>query len=710
MFYRLSVLCLAAFFTVPLFSISKSEMKMKDGQKKIKQIKNDLSSVVSTKTPYEGTISDYFDKSANGYGWYQENKKLSWDAGSSGAPLIGSIYRKLNPSTGSGTMGVMVGDWTGEELLSDTLKIYDESNYWYAPGGRYPYSCGFINGFYFSTFNDFDGVTATNSYPMFSVVNATWGYDSTISTVGVVEDSFGGRIPGAWCGTGDVVYDPGTGFYYWSQAWNQDLLAMEDFIISSVVGRSMTPSDSSSWDWTNHQELTFDCSDDTNGLIQMNQLQFAYCKDVYGNGTGYGIAVCMANDVGDRIFLDSMDIEYNPRISYMYTTDWGGDDNTINWSSNWITDGNKLFRIEPEDLFDWYGTTFTEIDSVSGDTIKTVLNDPFITWNISAVATEYNAVHLLIKVFGGTTEPGKADDLYYMNDEDFIAGYYHVRGLITDTGVVWSPAHFVASLIGLDTGEIEYVWSNFNILSIGYAGFGQIYGTWLDRPNTRPEINEDPEPDTVYIDDGFLSFSCDDGDTWEIPSSDEASDYGHHEVYFDEDSLNVYNLYYPMNVTKTSTLHESGWVCSSNGKIESGEIEVYTACQYYDYVAVIPPIFGQINFQQFLHVWKITGSISDGTGISAEQVSLMNDFELMQNYPNPFNPSTEISFKIQNDSKVKLTVFNSNGEKVASLVDSKMIKGLHRVNFDATHLNSGIYFYTLEVNERSESKKMILIK
>ena len=246
------------------------------------------------------------------------------------------------------------------------------------------------------------------------------------------------------------------------------------------------------------------------------------------------------------------------------------------------------------------------------------------------------------------------------------------------------------------------------MLAIGYAGWGQVYATWLDRPVSRPTANPWADGDTVYLDDGFLSFSCNDGDSWETET--------HLEVEMDYNPGHIYNLYYAQNITNTGTLHEQGWTVSSNGKISTVEsvehtIEVYAAHQYWDSANPLdPPVTEFYDHQQFLHAWKITGVISDTTGINAESVSLDVDYELMQNYPNPFNPSTEISFKIQKDANVKLTVFNSNGETVVRLADGKMEKGLHRVNFDATKLNSGVYFYQLDVNGMKSTKKLVLAK
>jgi len=84
--------------------------------------------------------------------------------------------------------------------------------------------------------------------------------------------------------------------------------------------------------------------------------------------------------------------------------------------------------------------------------------------------------------------------------------------------------------------------------------------------------------------------------------------------------------------------------------------------------------------------------------------------ELYQNYPNPFNPATEIKFSLAESSKVNLSVYNTNGQLVKTLVDGKTEKGYHSINFDASELNSGIYFYQLDVNGNVQTKKMIMLK
>jgi flagellar hook assembly protein FlgD len=88
---------------------------------------------------------------------------------------------------------------------------------------------------------------------------------------------------------------------------------------------------------------------------------------------------------------------------------------------------------------------------------------------------------------------------------------------------------------------------------------------------------------------------------------------------------------------------------------------------------------------------------------------------LDQNYPNPFNPSTKINFRLAADSKVSLKVFDVLGQEVMTLINNDLSAGSHQVDFDASNLNSGVYFYKIEATGNngtnfSDVKKMILTK
>lgn len=109
---------------------------------------------------------------------------------------------------------------------------------------------------------------------------------------------------------------------------------------------------------------------------------------------------------------------------------------------------------------------------------------------------------------------------------------------------------------------------------------------------------------------------------------------------------------------------------------------------------------------------KIKGSgapILLGTYISEEEI-VPYETNLLQNYPNPFNPITTIKYSLRSGGKVKLTVFNYSGQRVSVLENAVKEKGYHIIDFNAENLSSGVYYYTLETENRTITKKMLIIK
>jgi len=93
------------------------------------------------------------------------------------------------------------------------------------------------------------------------------------------------------------------------------------------------------------------------------------------------------------------------------------------------------------------------------------------------------------------------------------------------------------------------------------------------------------------------------------------------------------------------------------------------------------------------------------------EITSVSDFSLEQNYPNPFNPSTVINFSVPNENTlVSLKIYNSLGQEVGTLINQVVPAGNHEVQFDASGLSSGVYFYILNAGNFVDSKKMILMK
>ena len=102
---------------------------------------------------------------------------------------------------------------------------------------------------------------------------------------------------------------------------------------------------------------------------------------------------------------------------------------------------------------------------------------------------------------------------------------------------------------------------------------------------------------------------------------------------------------------------------------------------------------------------------SDATFTGAdERNDLPTTYSLEQNYPNPFNPTTTIEFSLPEATTARVAIYDMLGREVAVLADGRMTAGAHSVEFDASALSSGVYFYRLEAGSFNAVKKMALMK
>ncbi len=128
-------------------------------------------------------------------------------------------------------------------------------------------------------------------------------------------------------------------------------------------------------------------------------------------------------------------------------------------------------------------------------------------------------------------------------------------------------------------------------------------------------------------------------------------------------------------------------------------------------------------------VWAVGGSIQNQTtrplevfadtcltGCQAVLTGIINNknepdkFSISQNYPNPFNPATDIEFSLPKNTYVKLVITDITGKQVISLLNEPLTAGIHHVKFDGAKYSSGVYFYTLQTREYTDTKKMVLMK
>ena len=148
-----------------------------------------------------------------------------------------------------------------------------------------------------------------------------------------------------------------------------------------------------------------------------------------------------------------------------------------------------------------------------------------------------------------------------------------------------------------------------------------------------------------------------------------------------------------------------GEVSFVNGKGTTTEVTDY---EYTDNISRAGKYYyrlKQIDFDGTLTYSNIIESEINGPDV----------FNLSQNYPNPFNPSTIIKFSLPVDSQVRIELFNTLGEKVDELTNRDYSIGNHEINFDASKLSNGVYYYTVNANGIDGSnffstKKMVLMK
>ena len=117
------------------------------------------------------------------------------------------------------------------------------------------------------------------------------------------------------------------------------------------------------------------------------------------------------------------------------------------------------------------------------------------------------------------------------------------------------------------------------------------------------------------------------------------------------------------------------------------------------------------NWIAFRLNWMNNNMIGEPTGVGEGELEIPSEFRLEQNYPNPFNPATTISWQLPSACNVTITIHNSLGEQVETLVNEFMSAGSHSLTFVAkSSLPSGVYFYRINTGDNFQTKKMSLIK
>jgi len=247
---------------------------------------------------------------------------------------------------------------------------------------------------------------------------------------------------------------------------------------------------------------------------------------------------------------------------------------------------------------------------------------------------------------------------------------------------------------------------------------GNIYIMWSDQRNGLDNT------------DVFLKKSIDGGDTWGSIIKVNTDNSNRHQFFswmtVDQSTGYIYVVFYDRRNT-TGDANDvylarstDGGDTFSNFKISESPFTPSDWVFFGDYIHVaayngkIHPIWTRMDGSD-LSVW--TTAINDSLLMSdASRIDKMPlKFNLAQNYPNPFNATTIIEYNLPQASLVELSIYDLRGEKIKTLVNQEMNSGVHTVywngknDFDNT-ISSGLYTYTLRMNDIQTTKKLLYLK
>ncbi|MCF8361608.1 MAG: DUF5010 domain-containing protein [Prolixibacteraceae bacterium] len=232
-------------------------------------------------------------------------------------------------------------------------------------------------------------------------------------------------------------------------------------------------------------------------------------------------------------------------------------------------------------------------------------------------------------------------------------------------------------------------------LEFGTHDYGQNYG-WVGGSNMSSR-NRDATDDVRYS--TLIHMEKGDNNVWEIEVEN-----GTYMVYLVMGD--------PSFTDQINSVNIEGVYREDDQHIENFD-EFRVVVEVKDNHLTIAPGEGSENAKIcFVDISEDNVSEVDSINTSINESSLGNSlkFELEQNYPNPFTYETQISFNLPKEGNTLLRVYNSEGRKVATVVNGTKRAGLHEVTFNADGLPGGVYYYHLQSAESALVKKMLLIK
>jgi hypothetical protein len=507
-----------------------------------------------------------------------------------------------------------------------------------------------------------------DNFSAFDTINATSG--SSTYGWGNIQVCVGG----AWDGNA-LMFAHSNGDSYWSLIDLENLTPITPFSTVSIPG--------------NYPSFVYL----NDGTILMNNTNFVFYRS-----TDYGVTFDSLFFIGDGDPNFIYNSSNTPAEIPIVKSDDGMFIATVGGFDEVFTSGN------PDGLY-WYGSsdggaTWNGLAAGKGSGTNPeygqVINRDYAPYFTNFSQVNYNVsndgvTHLVCNGYGEGVLPGATDTtnvfpiLYWnSNHQNWIAltdpltesvtdgfGNYVISGTTTRLYAGNGIGQAYPNVSTSDDGRIIFVvWQGFEYT--GDIGNSE----W----NIFPGNGMYPWP--IYFTDLFFTLSSDYGVTWTIPEI----------LKGDADVMEQYSY--------------------STRRIEFQGNQAIVHYTYqedkYPGVSIFVGQFGSQNEPSDSTRWLYDKYIF--TFSHVEQDEAVSSFSLNQNYPNPFNPSTKISWQSAVGSHQTLKVYDVLGNEVATLVNEYRPAGKYEVEFDASSLTSGVYFYQLKSGGLVQTKKMVLLK
>ncbi|NOX88124.1 MAG: DUF4623 domain-containing protein, partial [Calditrichaeota bacterium] len=422
------------------------------------------------------------------------------------------------------------------------------------------------------------------------------------------------------------------------------------------------------------------------------------------NAARYGIAP--VDDAGNYLFINGTVppryIKRDGTVLYTFDVSEIPSGTSINYFEVKVP-GDKVRRfVGITDAFS-SGTTVIELLGEPGenlcstiDVIDAPTDDYAVNANLNATGmAAYNSIdNMLIELITNNGISAYSMDVVVPDAIKDIMMLVEMNEGFETTEVGQIPEGWLAFADSVELGDPTPAWrvSDYNPYEGEHNMYMPNYNTksrcWLVTPAI--SLKTDKKYLAFYVKDDFNTAANDFGSKLTVLASTKSQDNpADFEVVESFDENEFYDV----------------WLMKSVDLSEFTGDYVYVAFMVKNFGDPDNPNAGGDNWQ--IDNVMLTDTL---TAIAGNNNAIPDRYELSQNYPNPFNPTTKFNLALPKAGKVQITIYNTLGQKVRTLFDGDLPAGVHKFEFDAAGLSSGVYFYRVKADHFSTTKKMVLMK